>query len=359
VATEGGAQSDSKGAAQNVGPILALLALPLVLIIALFSGLGGGQGPNPNGAQAAQPISVAPGSVNQGALGDFTKYSNVALYLQKNSTYLDQIDTLINQKNTLLVSGQVYKTIPADRVDKMKTAFGEMLVKTQRIRTLIAQGDMSKAATETNALVAYWDKIERLAYGDGSLLIQSAVRTAEYNQDGKGSIKYARDHADQNQDTNGYPTVLDCSGFIDFSLYKAGIFKENERPSVQDLWASYANGATKKFTIIASALGGSISADRVRELIQPGDIILSSSGTIQNPFVQRDKASGSKGNENHAVIYIGTSPVLPGDLSAPPGDVVQSYDDGTRSGPQFTTLDERIGGSHGTVQAILRLTSGQ
>jgi len=341
MANSGG--NDTLGALAGVG---AVLALPIVVIVLMF-GLAASAGASPNAKGKEVPQAINPNPATESSafvsqISDFKRYEDVTGYLQKNSQLLSDLQTRLGAISAKLTASTPYTangvTIPAANVDKIIAIINQMNGDISNIQSLVAANNLTATSKYTTDLISNLQKIQTLSMGGGSTaIVQAAEDIVNQNNNGHGSIKYPDPHnAQVLKGPNNTLLQIDCSGFASYILQKVGIFSPTEWASVLIFATTYAKDP--RFSVVQSNIGGSIDEQTIENTAQPGDFLLSNSGS---------SITTNSNVQNHVVIYLGQ---VNGTYEVAESTTKKSTG---QSGPMFDTLDNRVT-KNGAVQMILR-----
>jgi hypothetical protein len=354
---------DKFGVFIPIGALSLIVIIPLLLVaIAGTASLGG-----PGGSSAIQPINVAPTSPLAALTNNFKQISDPTGYAKLNAKQLSDLSGKIQALDASIPLTGEYKGIPAEKVTQLHAALKAIVSDLASIQTKVGSS-ATLSANDTAAartdFVKNWSLADRLflstnATGEG--VARTAVQIVEYNKDGAGPITYSSDLKKRLSVINseGYPTYQDCSGFISFTLQKSGVFKAGESASTAGFY-DLIQKKDPRFTVVEQAIGSVVDSAKLKDaslggVLQSGDIILTSQSSLT-----------ATGAINHAVLYLGANPTdSNGSALANGFNIAESTSNevplvsgtGTKNGPQFTTLAERLSHTNSKVQLILRVVA--
>ncbi len=308
---------------QNVGLIVsvALLAVSPLFFILPFAV---GAGPNPGGNTAQQPISFSDPLVTA-KLEDLKRLSDPQGFATS-STGLDEYEaTLIALRTRLSELG--------GREAALENIAAQLALVTQ-LRGSI--GNAKASAELVGKLRDLRAKLPSQVGGATGSLIELAIQLGRQSEaNPRQSFPYSQQKRNEIFNESLTTRHSDCSSFVSYLLYKTGNTYIRPNSLVPD--TSYLlTMAIRKQGLEPVLVQNRLSLEQVREVIRPGDLLLS------------DVLPGRKGGGAHVVLYIG-----PGNAE---GDIVQSGGGGGGGKINFTSLEERMRGRNTT--AILRPTLG-
>ncbi len=336
--------ANDSGSGGGGGLVIALIAAfaagPLIILILLAMGFAQ-DGPSPKGSSKPQTIDPAPTSKDQPALATFDRSVDPKNWLAKNGSNLSDISTQFQNQDKAMSDGVAFEGAPGDRVTKMKAQLKIMIADITAIQQ--AKAASPDQIKKTAKLITDWGVYDNLRIiATAATLADQAIALVTQNKNGTGDIAYIASRpviVINNTDPKG----LDTSGFIVYSLIKTRIFHGNDQPSVDMFYTRYSTDT--RFTLVDSALNSRIDDSKAQGELQKGDIVLTSTGDVSSA----DNAQ----NVNQAFMYIGAG--------HSEGDVVESTVSGSKTGPQFDTLNNHLSsgtvGAKQKIQVILRLAT--
>jgi hypothetical protein len=196
------------------------------------------------------------------------------------------------------------------------------------------------------------DKLQRLAYvASNAVALASAI--AAFNQDGHGAISYNGNNKDAGAQgisptigPGGFPTYMDCSGFLTYVLKKSGNMR-NGSFSVSTLYGDAKSGRLAGFTVVADQDTSGMSYDEFLVLvnngtIKPGDLVVRASLPLGENY-GRGSGEGST-FKAHVLMYAGGTD--------PDKVVIHSTWKSSGNGPQFADIAEFKRGEK--LRAVIR-----
>lgn len=174
-----------------------------------------------------------------------------------------------------------------------------------------------------------------VATGD---IVQIAKDIVDYNlRTHNITYELGAGHGGYSINSDGYASQLDCTGFINFVLFKAGVYKNGQGYNASGYFDAAKNNKDTRFKIVAYT-GSPLSLSDVTSVAQPGDIVLT--GSHYTGF------NANRTEVNHGVIYLGNDTIA--ESGGSKGSAFH--------GPNYWTLSKDVQ-YNGPVAAVLRLTS--
>lgn len=269
-----------------------------------------------------QAINVAaPSSEVQKLLSVFRSASSSQEFL-RDDTVLGQYEA-----NLTLLAQKLRDNDPAFASITKKTEVLDliqvMLQQITFIRSKVTTGTPDQIATEGKKFLANIQLLDQLTL---PTVREFALALAAENE-ASGGTRYPYSQSRRAELPQTGQGASDCSSFVSYVFYRTGLIRIPQVYTTLSLYGAAKKGENGLRIVAESKDSTGIPDDQVRELLEPGDLILSGS----RPF------SGGKPNQAHVVLYVGND------------EVVQSGGGGR--GINKTTLENRL---QRTTQAIIR-----